>query len=326
MGAQGVDRLKCMVKKLPKIIIILGPTASGKTDLGIFLAKKFNGEIVSADSRQVYEEMNIGTAKPDQSEGQKVKGESDKGEYIVDGVAHHLIDVAGPDEEFTVGDFKKVAEEKIADMLNQGKLPIIVGGTGLYVWALVDNLEMPQKTVDTKLREKLNNTLLPELLKMLKEKDPDSCDYIDLKNPRRVIRALEVALFGESFWKKRQAGEPLYDVLQIGIKWSREELYKRINARANTQVRDGLVEEVKKLSFKYGWEVKAMNGIGYRQFRNYLEGKETLEQAVEKLKKDTRHYAKRQETWFKRDKRIVWVEKGDSKKTEDLVNKFLRHS
>ncbi len=311
---------------LPKIIVILGPTASGKTDLGIFLAKKFNGEIISADSRQVYKEMDIGTAKPRRGERQKVKGKSNKEEYIIDGIPHHLIDIIGPDEEFTLADFKKMAEEKIADILKRGRLPIIVGGTGLYIWALADNLEIPQKAVDAELRKKLNNTPLPELLKMLKEKDPDSYDNVDLKNPRRAIRALEVALAGGSFWQKRRAGKPLYDALQIGIFWPRQILYERINRRVDEQIKHGLLEEVKALAKKYGWKKNAMNGIGYRQFKECLEGKETLEEAVEKLKKDTRHYAKRQETWFKRDKRIMWIEKGDSKKAEDLADNFLEHS
>lgn len=331
------------MKKLPKIVVFLGPTASGKTELGIFLAKKFsakggpafgwNGaEIISADSRQVYRGMDIGTAKPGEGKRGKVKGES---VYVVDGVTHHLIDVVNPDEEFTLADFKKMAEEKIADILKRGKLPIVVGGTGLYIWALVDNLDIPKKAVDEKLRARLNATPLAELLKMLKEKDPDSYNNIDLKNPRRVIRALEVALSGESFWGNRRAGKPLYDALQIGLKWPREVLYERINRRVDKQIEQGLVDEVKKLAqdltlalslARRGniWELPSMSGIGYRQFKEYLSGKETLEEAVEKLKRDTRKYAKRQETWFKRDKRIKWIEGDDRKQAEEEVNKFIK--
>lgn len=329
-----------MAEKLPsaqgglkKIVVVLGPTASGKTDLGIFLAKKFSGEAINADSRQIYADMDIGTAKPAPQrtanpfafplwKGEKRNARREDA-YVVDGVPHHLIDVVRPDEEFTVGDFKKISEEKIADILKRGKLPIIVGGTGLYIWALVDNLAMPQKTVDAELREKLNNTPLAELLKMLKEKDPDSYDNIDLKNPRRVIRALEVAISGESFWQKRKVGKQLYDVLQIGISWPREVLYERINWRVDEQIKAGLLDEVGGLTKKYGWEINAMNGIGYRQFKEYLGGKETLEEAVEKLKKDTRHYAKRQETWFKRDKKIIWLQGQDKTEAERLAREFL---
>lgn len=314
-----------MPEKLPKIVVILGPTASGKTDLGIFLAKKFNGEIISADSRQIYKEMDIGTAKPTGVHSCQLPVRSAQRAFIIDGVPHYLIDIIKPDEEFTVADFKKLAEKKIADILKRGKLPIIVGGTGLYIWALVDNLQMPKQSVDAKLREKLNGTPLPKLLEMLKKADAESFARVDLKNPRRVIRALEVALSGEPFWKTRRSGKPIFDALQIGINWPREVLYERINQRVEEQIKDGLLDEVKNLAQKYGWEINAMNGIGYRQFKDYLERKEPLEKAVEKLKQDTRQYAKRQGTWFKRNKRIKWVDGAERNTVVRLTEEFLRN-
>ncbi len=333
-----------MQNKLPKIIVIVGPTASGKTDLGLVLAKKYNGEIVSADSRLVYSGMDIGTAKPGgQWSSTVILGESSKAArdlsdngqrfflrrrndrltYVVDGIPHHLIDIVNPDQEFSLADYKKMAVDAIDDILQRGKLPIVVGGTGLYVWALVDNLDIPKVAPDNALRKELESKSLPEIVQMLQEKDPESAARIDLKNPRRVMRALEVVMAsGQSFARQQTKSEPLFNALQIGLEVPKEELYKRIEARVDAQIEAGLVEEVKSLvDAEYSWELPSMSGIGYRQIGMCLRGELSLSEAVELLKRDTRQYAKRQLTWFKRDKRIQWVRELDE--TERLVDGFL---
>ncbi|PIT88390.1 MAG: tRNA (adenosine(37)-N6)-dimethylallyltransferase MiaA [Candidatus Magasanikbacteria bacterium CG10_big_fil_rev_8_21_14_0_10_36_32] len=303
------------MSKLPKIIIILGPTASGKTALSLKLAKKFNGEIINADSRQVYKEMNIGTAK--EPCDAKRKG------YLVRGITHHLMDIVKPDEEFTLAHFKKIAMEKINDILKRKKLPIIVGGTGLYIWAIVDNLDIPTVAPDAKLRKKLEKKSLLDLVKMLKKVDPLSAEKIDLKNPRRVIRALEVFLQSKGSFIAQQKKFPLlFNALQIGIRIPREILYRRINVRVDEQIKDGLIKEVKKLAKKYSWSLPSMSGLGYKQTGYYLRGEKTLTEAVELIKRDTRRYAKKQMAWFKRDKKIKWVK--DLKSAEKLVKKFIK--
>jgi len=330
--------------QLPKIIVILGPTASGKTEWGIKVAKKFNGEIISADSRQVYKGMDIGTAKPDGVKSSKLKviksgernvgcglqplpptpllAEGDNTIYVVDGVPHHLMDIVEPDEEFTLADFKQRAMVVIDDILKRGRLPIVVGGTGLYIQALVDNLDIPKVAPNLKLRADLEKKSLSELVEMLKNIDPESAQKIDLHNPRRVLRALEVALdSGESFARQQKKGPDLYDALQIGISLPREELYSRINARVDKQMADGLLEETKKLAKKFDWRLPSMSGIGYKQIGYFLRGEMSLVAAIEILKRDTRHYAKRQMTWFKRDKLINWI--NDEIQVEELVKFFL---
>lgn len=298
---------------LPKIIVIVGPTASGKTALSLELAKKYNGEIVNADSRQIYRGMDIGTAKI----------EFDGADFMADGVKHHLVDVVGPDEEFSLAHFKKAAREVISDVLSRGKLPIIVGGTGLYIQAIVENLDIPAIAPDLKLRAGLEKTDVDELAGMLKDSDPEAYKRIDLKNPRRVIRALEIAMSEKSgLIKKAGKLAPEYDVLQIGMQITREELIKRIDRRVDEQIEHGLVEEVRGLSKRYPWNLPAMSGIGYKQIGYYLNGKMPLSEAIELIKRDTRRYAKRQMTWFKRDKNIRWI--NDTAEANDLVAGFLK--
>lgn len=308
-----------MKNKLPKVIFVIGPTASGKTSLGISLAKKYNGEIINADSRQVYKEMDIATDKP-----MRGKDGTKKSEYIVEGVIHHLLDIVKPNKEFTLANFKEDAVRIINDMTKRGKLPIVVGGTGLYVWSLVDNLELPKVAPNPKLRKSFDKKSLPQLTKLLKQIDPVAFEKIDLKNKRRVLRSLEVAITtGKSIVELGSQSEPMYDCLQIGLHWTKEELYERINERVDNQIKRGLLEEVKKLSAKYPWHLPSMSSIGYKQMGYYLRGEKTLEEAVELLKKDTRHYAKRQLTWFKRDERIYWIAKNSLDATYELVDNFL---
>ena len=208
-----------------------------------------------------------------------------------------------------MADYKKLAIAAINDILSRGKLPIIVGGTGLYIRALTDNFDIPKTEPNKKLRQQLEKKSLPQLAALLKKMDQAAAKKIDLKNSRRVSRALEVfILSGESFLTQSTKSEPIFDVLEIGIDLPRPELYKRIEARVNKQIKNGLVEETKKLvKQKYDWSLPSMSGIGYKQIGLYLRGEATIEEAIDILKRDTRRYAKRQMTWFRRDKKIKWL-------------------
>ena len=307
--------------KLPKIIVLLGPTASGKTDLGLKLAKKFDGEIVSADSRQVYTKMQIGTARPagvwKKAGGQKT--------YFVAGVPHHLMDVVDPREDFSVADYKDAAVKCIKEILDRKKLPIVVGGTGLYIQSLIENLDIPKVGPNKELRKQLENKKPAELVKLLQKIDPEAAQKIDLQNPRRVLRALEVfILSGESFFAQKTKPDLIFDVLQIGIDVPRAELFARIDQRVDEQIQDGLVAETAELvKQNYDWNLPSMSGIGYRQIGFYLRGEATLAEAIDILKRDTKRYAKRQMTWFKRDKKIIWIQKPALKSVEKPVKEFL---
>lgn len=309
---------------LPKIVVILGPTACGKTDLAINLAKKFNGEVISADSRQIFKKMSIGTAKPE-GEWRELGGEK---VYLVAGVPHHVMDIVDPGREFSLSDYKKAAGQAIARVLSRGRLPIVAGGTGLYIWALVDNLDMPRVAPNKRLRRELEAKALPELVGLLRQLDSETAEKIDLKNPRRVVRALEVAIMsGESFAQQKKLAAPLYQTLQIGLVCPREELYDRIEHRIDGQLAAGMVKEVQALKKqKYSWSLSSLTSFGYKQLGAYLRGELGLAEAVEEFKRDTRRYAKRQLTWFKRDKRIKWIERNDVRTAEKLVREFLQKS
>ena len=307
-------------KSRPKLVVLLGPTASGKTDWALRLAKKCKGEIISADSRQIYTKMSIGTAKPDGV----WKHEGMHKVFYADGLPHHLIDIIDPGKQFTLADFRDLAIKYIKRAARRGHVPMLVGGTGLYIQSITDNLEIPRVPPNKKLRLGLEEKDLHSLVSLLKKLDPAALPLVDVKNKRRVIRALEVTIMsGEPFSGQRQKGEPLFDALKIGISMPREELFRRIDMRADAMVAGGLVREVQALSKqKYGWQLPSMSGIGYRQFKPYLEGASTLIEAVAALKRDTRRYAKKQMTWFRRDKSIRWCEKYEE--AEKLVTEFLK--
>ncbi len=294
----------------PKIVVIVGPTASGKSDLAVKIAKKFNGEIVSADSRQVYRGMDIGTAKPGKKEMAAIR--------------HHLIDIKNPNQDYNVGQYKKDAIKAINKIIKSGRLPILVGGTGLYIDAVVKNLEFPEVKENKKLRARLEKEIkergLDRVFKKLVDLDPEAAYIVDPKNPRRIIRALEVALTsGKPFSAQRKTGRPLFDALEIGINVPPEKLKERITGRIEQMVKNGLVEEVKGLVRKYSLHCKAFDAIGYREIIDYLENKISLAEAVEQMDKNTRHYARRQMTWFRRNQEIKWVK--NYKKALLLVRK-----
>ncbi|OGH69178.1 MAG: tRNA (adenosine(37)-N6)-dimethylallyltransferase MiaA [Candidatus Magasanikbacteria bacterium RIFCSPHIGHO2_01_FULL_47_8] len=312
-----------MADTLPKVVIILGPTATGKTDLGIALAKKFNGEIISADSRQVFKKMEIGTVKPPG----EWRGVGESKAYMVEGVPHYCMDIIDPGTELSMADFKTLAIAHVNDIRARGKVPFIVGGTGLYIWSVVDNLDIPKVPPHKKLRRSLEKKTLLELQIWLKKIDLEAYKVIDLKNPRRLIRALEVAILsGESFnTLRRKAPEPIIDSLQLGIHRPTEDLYRRINYRADKLVENGWIEETRSLlKQKYDWNLPSMSSLGYKQIGYYLRGEKSLEDVIASIKQDTRHYARRQMTWFKRDKRIQWMEGAEVAKAERIVKEFLK--
>jgi len=271
----------------PKLVVVLGPTASGKTNLAVSLAKQFNGELVSADSRMIYKGMDIGTNKPKEF--------------------HYMIDIVSPDEDFNVAVYKKMAMEKIKGIQEEGKLPILVGGTGLYIKAIVENLDFPAIKADKKLRKELEKKTAEELFKMYQKIDKEGAKIIDKNNKRRLVRAIEVCLStNEPFFKERK-GEQLFDVLQIGIKVDKEELQKRISKRVDLMFRQGLEKEAKKLYKKYGFKIYPMQTIGYQEWQDYFKGLISKEEVKERIKINTFNFSKRQMTWFKKDKSIKWV-------------------
>lgn len=300
------------MKRLTKIIVICGPTASGKTDLAILLAKKFGGEVICTDSRTVYKFMDIGTAKPIRK-GQKPKKDRDGfSYYTVKRVRHYLLDVIEPDKNYSVADFKELAVKIANSMIKRGRVPFLVGGTGLYIKAVVDNLNFPENTYSPKIRKQLEKEMekygLEKLYKKLLKLDPAVEKFIDPKNPRRIIRALEVILTtSQKFSDQRKKGKKIFDVLQIGIKVDKKILKERISKRVEKMAKSGFVDEVKFLKKKYGCKTPAMSGIGYKQFCLYLDKKISFEQAKENFKLGDWHYSKRQMTWFKKDKKTVWI-------------------
>jgi len=298
---------------LKKLIVILGPTASGKSEMAIKLAKKNNGEIVSADSRQIYRGLDIGTAKPAQKEREIIK--------------HYLIDIKKPNQLYTVWEYKRNAIEAINQIIKNGKVPFLVGGTGLYVKAIVDNLEIPKVKPDWRLRKSLElkiktrglKSLYNELIKI----DPEAAYIVDSQNPRRIIRAMEVAIkTRKPFSQQRKKGKYLFDILEIGLSLDKEKLKENIEKRVDKMMKMGLVKEVKNLIKIYDKNLPTFDAIGYREIIDYLNKKISLTEAIKEIKKNTWHFAKRQMTWFKRDNRIHWI--NNYKKAERLVEKFLK--
>jgi tRNA dimethylallyltransferase len=302
----GIKRENSLNKKL---IVILGPTASGKTELAIKLAKKFNGEIINADSRQVYKGMDIGTAKPTKKE--------------MKGIPHYLLDVASPKRKFTIAQYRKLALKAIEKIQRKGKIPFLVGGTWFYIRAIVDGLMIPEVPPDWKLRKKLEKKSPRELYKILKKLDPERAKTIEKENPRRLIRAIEIC-------KKIGKVPPLrfeplpYPVLMLGIKIDKKKLMERIKKRFFEWLKKGLIAEVKKLR-KMGISFKRIEefGMHYREISRYLQGKISKKEMIENSIREIQNYARRQINWFKRDKRVNWV--SNYKEAEILVREYLKN-
>ncbi len=288
------------VSELQPLVVILGATASGKTALAIGLARRFGGEIVSADSRQIYRQMDIGTAKPTPEERAAA--------------LHHLIDLVAPDESYSVALYQEAAETAIAEVLDRGHRPLLVGGTGLYITAVCEGIRFPSREVSEALRVQLSERLeregLPVLANELVRVDPSAAQRVDLHNPRRVLRALELALRGEPgrAWRERP-GVARYRLLKLGLTGPRELLRQRVRERGERMFAEGLVEEVQRLlAAAYGPDLPSMSGIGYRQVVRYLRDEISLDEAREQTVTSTQQYLRRQETWFRREKDVRWVD------------------
>lgn len=285
----------------PKIIVICGPTASGKTALSIQLAKKINGEIVSADSMQIYEDMDIGTAKPTVEE--------------MDGVKHYLIGNVSPTLRYSVANFKKDAINAIEEILKKGKTPIIVGGTGLYIDSLVNGIDYDDLEIDLDYRNQLEKISEEQGLEVLYNKaveiDPLAMEKISNNDKKRIFRVLEIynatgKTKTEQEIESRKKDNP-YDYVVFAINMDREKLYERINKRVDIMIEKGLVDEVKRLIKKYDELPTAIQGLGYKEVVQYLNNEISYDEMVEKIKQETRRYAKRQLTWFRRNKEITWI-------------------
>ncbi len=279
----------------PKVIVIAGPTASGKTALSIELAKKINGEIVSADSMQIYKYMNIGTAKPTKEEMQDIK--------------HYLLDFVSPEERFSVAQYQELAQEAINTIISKGKVPIVVGGTGLYINSLVYGIKFEQTEVDMKYRALLEERADREGLEVLYEEakkiDPTAMQKISPNDQKRIIRVLEIyKQTGKTKTEQEEESrkqEIPFDYKVFVLEMDREKLYERINRRVDLMLEQGLVAEVEEIYKKYSHFPTAMQGIGYKEVVSYLENQISEEEMIEKIKQETRRYAKRQITWFKKD-------------------------
>lgn len=291
----------------PKLIVILGPTASGKTALAVALAKKFNGEIVNADSRAIYREMKVATARPSLKEG---------------GVRHYLIGFREPDSGFGLAEYKKMAVDKINNIIRCGKRAFLVGGTWLYIRSVVDNLDIPHVAPDKKFREKLYKQSGKILYNKLLKLDPEAAAKIHQNDKRRIIRALEVIHFsGRKISEQQRMGESLYDVLKIGTKKNLDEVERRVRARIKKEMGEKLIRETRKLLKKYSPKLPAMSSLGYKEMEEYLCGNLTKAEAYELLAKNTRKFARYQLNTFKQDKKIKWVK--NVKEAERKIRKFL---
>jgi tRNA dimethylallyltransferase len=303
-----------------KIIVILGPTASGKSEVAIKLAKKFNGEIISADSRQVYRGMDIGTGKIPGRVTLNLKPVT----YLSEGISHYSIDIVSPKTEYNAAKFKKDANYIIRHVLRKGKLPIICGGTGFWIKAIIDNVDFPEVKPDEKLRRKLNNKNANKLFEMLQKLDPERARNIDAKNKVRLIRAIEIC---KKLGKvpKINSQRKNYDFFQIGIEVSKKNLHENIKKRLGKRFKQGMIKEVEKLhSSGISWKKIQSFGLGYCWIPLYLQNKIPREELFEKIYQAEKNYAKRQMTWFKKDRRIKWMKnyKEIERKTKNFINKM----
>jgi tRNA dimethylallyltransferase len=304
-----------MPSKGKPLILIVGPTAVGKTALSLALAERFGGEIVSADSRQIYRCMDIGTAKATREEQSRVP--------------HHLLDVASPDEWYTVAQFQDAAMQAITEIHARGRLPFLVGGSGLYVRAVAEGLQIPRIPPSPELRAELEAVQPDALAERLRALDPDAAARIDPRNVRRVIRALEVCLLARQPISEQQTRSgPDFSMLWVGLTLPRPELYQRIDARVDCMMESGLVDEVRALAAHgYSWDAPAMTGVGYRQIGAHLRGECSLQDAVQEIKRATRRFVRQQSNWFRlADPRIHWFQSDAlaERSAAAVIERFLR--
>ena len=284
-----------------RVIAVVGATASGKTSYAIELAKKINGEIISADSRLVYKGMDIGTAKPTIDEMQEIP--------------HYMIDVVEPEYNYSVGLYVKEAKKHITDIISRGKVPIVVGGTGLYFRVLLENYDLPDVKPDYELRKELSSYSYEELLEMLTKLDEKAANSVEKNDKKKLIRYIEIIkLAGKPLDLVRGVKEKEFNVEWVGLNFPREILYDRINKRVDLMIEQGLIDETKKLLQKHGRISNITDTIGYREVLSYLDGEFSLDEAKDKLKQNTRNYAKRQLTWFRKNEQINWNCYPDRKK------------
>ena len=300
-----------------KVIVICGPTASGKTALSIELAKKIDGEIISCDSMQIYKDMNIGTAKPTKEEMGEIK--------------HYLIDYVLPTERYSVAEYKKDAKKAIKEVIEKGKTPIIVGGTGLYVDSLIYEIEYPEIKFDEEYRKKIEKEVEEEGLEKLYEKakkiDPIAIQKISKTDKKRIQRVLEIYhATGKTKTEQEiisRQKEPEYAYKVYGLLWDRQKLYDRINLRVDIMIEQGLIEEVKTILKKYSKFPTAMQGLGYKEVVQYLNKEITKEEMIEKIKQETRRYAKRQMTWFRKNKQTIWLNAEDKQNNINIISEGI---
>lgn len=301
-----------MMKNKKTVFIILGPTASGKTSVAIELAKLLDGEIISADSMQIYKGMDIGTAKPSKEKMQ--------------GITHHMVDVVEPDEPFSVAMFQQKAFCEIEQILKRGHVPIIAGGTGLYINALTYLLDFTKTEQDGTYRKMLEEKSNEELFELLKQKEEAATKRIHINDRKRLIRRLEILKDGQPGQYNFMQQNDAYEFRMVGLLAPREELYRRINQRVDEMFSAGLLEEATKVYQEYGKNVISMQAIGYKEFIPYFQQEHSLEKVREQIKQDTRRFAKRQMTWFRRDERIHWYDIMDYACPKELAEQIARQA
>jgi len=291
-------------QKKPQVIVVLGPTATGKSDFAVDVAKKINGEIISADSRQVYVGLDIGSGKVPRDKNTKYNIRNT--EYLYRGIPHYLLDIANPKKVFTVAEYKKLADKKIVEIISRGKIPIIVGGTGFYIDSLINNSIFPEVKPNKKLRKELYSNSAIANFEYIKKIDPERAKNIDPHNNVRLVRAIEIALSLGKVPKIKTS--PKYETIIVGLDFSDDELKERIEKRLISRLKDGMLDEAKKLHGQ-GLTFKRMEQLGleYRYMAKFLQGKINKKEMIEQLYSEIWKYAKRQRTWFKRNKSIIWV-------------------
>ena len=291
-----------------KIIVICGPTASGKTSLGINLANKINGEIISADSMQIYKDFSIGSSKPTEEERAMA--------------VHHLVDFVDADQRYSVADYKEDCQKTIKDILARGKVPIIVGGTGLYIDSIIYNIKYLEIKTDLEYRNKLEELPIEDLYQRAIQIDPEAMEKISENDRKRMSRILEIyhtTGHTKTELEAESRGAEIYDFRTFVLNWAREILYERVNTRVDQMIEKGLVDEVKNVLEKYKEFPTSMQALGYKEIKLYFDGKITLDEAIELIKTETRHYAKRQLTWFRKYDNAIWLDGGKDDENVSII-------